>query len=305
VSIRHTSEEVRGQIYVPAINWLLYVAVVLLILGFESSSALAAAYGIAVTGTMAATTVLAGVVTRRLWGWASWKTAGVVVPLLAIDVAFFGSNLLKVHHGGWFPLLLGGALFVLMTTWDRGRAMVTEERQQMEGPLQPFVRSLDHQTPPVARVPGMAVYLNASPDTAPLALRFNVHHNHVRHANIVVFRAVTADVPHVPDAGRVSVDDLGDPADGITLVTGTFGFRDTPNVPEALVLAIGQSSELGRLDECTYFLSRITIHPSPDGGLPRWRKHLFVALARNASSPVEYFQLPDEQVISIGSHIEV
>src|SRR3954468_10711592 len=142
VMIFHTSERVRGQIYVPAINWLLYVAVILLVLGFETSSALAAAYGIAVTGTMAATTILAYLVSRRLWGWSARRAALVVVPLLAIDLAFFGSNLLKVHHGGWFPLLLGGALFLLMTTWDRGRAVVTQKRIADEGPLQPFVTSL-------------------------------------------------------------------------------------------------------------------------------------------------------------------
>ncbi len=308
VTIFHTSEQVRGQIYAPAINWLLYVAVVLLVLGFETSSALAAAYGIAVTGTMAATTVLAYVVTRRLWGWSGRRSALVVVPLLTIDLAFFGSNLLKVHHGGWFPLLLGGGLFVLMTTWDRGRAVVTQKRIAEEGPLQPFVTALDHQTPPIERVPGMAVYLNASDVTTPLALRHNVRHNHVRHEHIVIFRAVTADVPHVERAKRVQVDDLGHPADGVTLVTGHFGFRDVPNVPDALALAATMSPELkdGKLDEATYFLSKVTIHPSDEGSmLWRWRKRLFAALARNASSPAEYFGLPEDQVIALGSQIEV
>ena len=150
---------------------------------------------------MAATTVLAYVVTRRLWGWSGRRSALVVAPLLAIDLAFFGSNLLKVHHGGWFPLLLGGGLFVLMTTWDRGRAVVTQKRIAEEGPLQPFVTALDHQTPPIERVPGMAVYLNASDVTTPLALRHNVRHNHVRHEHIVIFRAVTDDVPHVGAGG--------------------------------------------------------------------------------------------------------
>jgi KUP system potassium uptake protein len=167
------------------------------------------------------------------------------------------------------------------------------------------VAALELQEPPVEQVPGMAVYLSASDVTTPLALRHNVRHNHVRHEHIVIFRAVTADVPHVEREKRVTVDDLGHPADGVTLVTGHFGFRDTPNVPDALELAATISPELGDLHEATYFLSRVTIHPADGGGLWTWRKRLFAALARNASSPAEYFCLPEDQVIALGSQIEV
>ena len=305
MSIRHTSEQIRGQVYLPSINWLLYVAIVGVVLGFGSSASLAAAYGIAVTGTMATTSVLAYIVTRRLWRWSAWRSLLVVVPLLAIDLAFFSSNLLKVRHGGWFPLLLGGALFVLMMTWDRGRAVVTEKRVDEEGPLREFIASLDRQTPPLQRVPGTAVYLHARNDTTPLALRINVERNHIRHEQIVILRAKTLTVPHVHDHERVAIDELGDPSDRVVLIDARFGFRDIPDVPAALRLAVSQTPELHNLDDATYFLTRITIRPTKKGGMAKWRKQLFSALARNASSPAEYFQLPEDQVVGLGSQILV
>jgi KUP system potassium uptake protein len=303
MSIRHTSEDVRGQIYLPAINWLLYVAIVGIVLGFGSSASLAAAYGIAVTGTMGTTSVLAYIVARRLWRWPTWLALLVVGPLLAIDLTFFGSNLLKVHHGGWFPLLLGGALFVLMRTWNRGRKTVTERRIAEEGPLREFITRLGRYTPPLQTVPGTAIYLTSSTDTTPLALRINVEHNHIRHEQIVIFRAEILDVPHVSDDQRCAIDDLEDPTDRIVLVTARFGYRDRPDVPAALRLAASQTHELRNLDDATYFLSRITIRPARRGGMAMWRKRLFSALARSASSPTEYFQLPDDQVVALGSQI--
>jgi KUP system potassium uptake protein len=305
MSIRHTSEEIRGQVYLPGVNWLLYVAIVGVVLGFGSSASLAAAYGIAVTGTMTTTSVLAYVVTRRLWRWPAWLGLLVVVPLLAIDVAFFSSNLLKVRHGGWFPLLLGGALFVLMMTWNRGRKVVTEKRVAEEGPLREFIAGLDGRQPPLQRVPGTAVYLHARNDTTPLALRINVERNHIRHEQIVVLQAKTLSVPHVPERERLVIHGLGDLADGIVLIDACFGFRDMPNVPAALQLAASQTDELRAFDEATYFLSRITIRPAKRGGMAKWRKQLFSALARNASSPAEYFQLPEGDVVSLGAQILV
>jgi KUP system potassium uptake protein len=303
MSIHHTSEEVRGQIYVPALNWLLYVAIVGIVLGFGSSASLAAAYGIAVTGTMAVTSVLAYIVTRHLWGWPTWLGLAVVAPLLAIDLAFFASNLLKVHHGGWFPLLLGGALFVLMMTWDRGRRVVTAKRTGVEGPLREFLAGLRGRTPPVATVPGTAIYLHSRTDTAPLALRLNAERNHVRHEQIVIFRADILDVPHVGDDRPVAVDNLGDPNDRIVRVSARFGYRDRPDVPAALRLADERTRELRNLDDCTYFLSRITVRPARRGGMAMWRKRLFSVLAHNASSPVEYFQLPEDEVVAVGCQI--
>jgi KUP system potassium uptake protein len=305
MTIRHTSEEIRGQMYVPAINWLLYLTVTLLVLGFGSSAALAGAYGVAVTGTMAVTTVLAYVVTRRRWGWSAGRAALVVVPLLVIDLAFFGSNLLKIRHGGWFPLLVGSALFVVMLTWDRGRAILTRKRTAAERPLRDFIASLNDQTPPVLRAPGTAVYLNARTDTTPLALRYNVRYNHVRHEHVVIFRAAVLDIPHVRDHDRVRVDDLGDPSDNVTLVTGRFGYRERTDVPAALAIARERSPELDKLGEPTYFLSRMIILPGPGKDMAMWRKQLFAALARNAASPSVYFGLPHAQVVSIDGVFEI
>jgi KUP system potassium uptake protein len=303
MSIRHTSEEIRGQIYLPAVNTLLYVTIVGVVLGFGSSASLAAAYGIAVTGTMAVTSVLAYIVVRRLLRWPTWLGLAVVVPLLAIDLAFFGSNLLKVDHGGWFPLLLGGALFVLMMTWDRGRRVVTAKRTAEEGPLREFVAGLDQHTLAVQTVPGTAIYLHARTDTAPLALRLNAERNHVRHKQIVIFRVAILDVPHAGDDRHIAIDRLGERGDRIVLVTARFGYRDRPDVPAALRLAVSRTPELRDLSDPTYFLSRITIRPGRRGGMATWRKRLFSALARNASSPTEYFWLPADDVVVFGTQI--
>jgi KUP system potassium uptake protein len=303
LEIRHTSEEVRGQIYLPAINWLLYVTIVGVVLGFGSSARLAAAYGIAVTGTMATTSVLLYIVTRRLWRWPTWLALLVITPLLALDLAFFAANLLKVHHGGWFPLLLGGALFVLMRTWERGRDAVTKKRIEEEGPLRDFVRGLAQLAPPLLTVPGTAVYPTSRIDTTPLALRINVEHNHIRHQQIVIFHAAIRDVPHVRRDQRVEIDNLGDPADRVLLVTAQFGYSDRPDVPDALRRAALQTHELDNLDDATYFLSRILIRPTRRPGMAYWRKRIFSALARNASSPADYFRLPPDRVVALGSQI--
>jgi KUP system potassium uptake protein len=303
LEIRHTSEQVRGQIYLPAVNWLLYVAIVGVVLGFGSSASLAAAYGIAVTGTMATTSVLLYVVTRRLWRWSTWLALLVIAPLLAIDLTFFAANLLKVHHGGWFPLLLGGALFVLMRTWNRGGEVVTRKRLAEEGPLREFVARLDQHEPPVQIVPGTAIYLSSETDMTPLALRINVERNHIRHEQVVIFHASILDVPHIRGEQRVDVDNLGDPGDRIVLVTARFGYGDRPDVPAALRQAASHTPELEHLDEATYFLSRILIRPTRRGGMAFWRKRLFSALARNASSPAEYFRLPADRVVLLGTAI--
>jgi KUP system potassium uptake protein len=302
MTIRHTSDQVRGQIYVPIINWLLFLAVLLLVIGFGSSVSLAAAYGIAVTGTMAATTVLAYVVTRRVWNWPAWQAALVVIPFLAIDLAFFSSNLLKIHHGGWFPLLVAAMLYVLMTTWDRGRALITERRTAKEGPLREYIANLD---PRLLRAPGTAIYLNASAETTPLALQHNIERNHLRHEHVIIVRVVTLEVPHVADDAGVTIDDLGDPDDRITLVTGSAGFRDSPDVPAMLRTAAEMSPEIGDLEHPTYYLSRITIRPCPDGHMAMWRKQLFAGLAKNAANPAEFFSLPPDDVASIGSSIDL
>jgi KUP system potassium uptake protein len=303
LEIRHTSEQVRGQIYLPAVNWLLYVVIVGIVLGFGSSASLAAAYGIAVTGTMTTTSILVYVVTRRLWRWPTWLAVLVITPLLAIDLTFFAANLLKVRHGGWFPLLVGGALFVLMRTWDRGQEAVTKKRLAEDGPLRDFITRLVQHEPPVRTVPGTAIYFASSTDTTPLALRINVERNHIRHEQVVIFHAAILDVPHIRGDRRVDVDNLGDPGDRIVLVTARFGYRDRPDAPTALRRAAGNTPELERLDDATYFVSRILVRPKRRAGMAFWRKRLFSALARNASSPAEYFQLPTQQVVLLGTAI--
>jgi len=303
--IEHTSSELRGQIYLPTANWLLYLAIVGVVLGFGSSAALASAYGIAVTGTMATTTALLYVVTRRRWRWPPWQSLLVTMPLLAVDLLFFSANVLKVRHGGWFPLLVGAALFGLMLTWRRGREIVTRRRLVEEGSLRTFVAQLDEQMPPLERVPGTAIYLHASEKTTPLALRLNVEHNHIRHDQIVVVHATTLRVPYVAEHERIRVDDLGSATDGVVLVSARFGYRERPDIPAALSLAVGRSGELHGLDDPTYFLSRIYIRPTEHGGMALWRKKLFSFLARNASSPAEFFRLPDDSVVSVGANIRI
>ena len=305
LTIRHTSEREMGQIYVPSVNWLLFVAIVGLVLGFGSSSHLASAYGIAVTGTLVIDTVLFFVVVRTRWGRPLWMVLLGGAAFLTVDLAFFSANLPKVPHGGWFPLITGLTVFVVLMTWRRGRAIVTDKREEEEGPLQAFIDYLHETDDPPQRVPGTAVFLNASAETTPLALRYNVEHNRVLHEHVVIFRAETVPTPHVADKERISIDSLKYENDGIVLVEAKFGFGDTPNVPEALRLAVKHGLECD-IERPSYFLSRITIEPARrGGGMAMWRKRLFTALSRNAASPAVYFGLPDGRVVSLGTTIHV
>jgi KUP system potassium uptake protein len=304
LTIRQTSERAIGQIYVPAVNWSLFVAIVALVIGFGSSSALASAYGIAVTGTLAIDTVLFFVVVRVLWRKPLWLVVAGAVGFLVVDLAFFAANIPKVVSGGWFPLAIGAGLFVLMMTWRRGREIVTANRIEEEGPLQAFVSALHGAPDPPVRVPGTAVFLNASGATTPLALRYNVEHNHVLHEHTVIFTAETVGVPHVAVADRLTVDDLLFPNDGISLVTARFGFSDEPDIPSALRLSREQGLDVD-VDAASYFLSRITINVTRAKGMARWRKHLFKGISRNAASPVAYFSLPEDRVVALGSSIDV
>ena len=304
LTIRHTSERAIGQIYLPAVNWSLFVGIVFLVVGFGSSSALASAYGIAVTGTLAIDTVLFFVVVRMLWRKPLWLALTGVVGFLFVDLAFLAANLPKVLSGGWFPLAIGVALFVVLMTWRRGRDIVTRNRIEEEGSLQEFVTALDESPDPPMRVPGTAIFLHAVGDTTPLALRYNVEHNHVLHEHVVIFTAETEGVPHVPEDERVEVDDLLIPYDGVSHVTARFGFQDDPDIPKALRLAREDGLEID-VDHASYFLSRITINPTRAQGMARWRKQLFKGMSRNSASPVSYFRLPEDRVVSLGSSIDL
>jgi KUP system potassium uptake protein len=304
MTIRHTSDREIGQIYVPAINWGLFVAIVALVIGFGSSTALASAYGIAVTGTLAIDTVLFFVVVRVLWAKPLWVVIAGSAAFLFVDLAFFGANIPKVVKGGWVPLVIALGVFVVLMTWRRGRELVTRERVEEEGSLRDFVLGLAASDNPPVRVPGTAIFLNPNSAMTPLALRYNVEHNRVLHAHVVVLTAETVRVPHVAEEDRIELDDLIIPDDGIVLVTARFGFQDRPDVPGALRLAKERGELDIDIDSATYFLSRVTLAPTDAPGMARWRKRLFSAISRNSGDRASYFGLPEERVVSFGSAIE-
>jgi KUP system potassium uptake protein len=304
--IQYTSEELMGQIYVPWINWLLLAAVLTLVLAFRTSAALAYAYGTAVTGTITITTLLFFYYARHRWRWPLWIVLAGGGVLIAIDLLFFAANLTKLTHGAWFPLLIGIIVFTIFTTWQRGRELVTLERVREEGPLPEFIAQLHAMKPPLHRVPGTAIFLNRGKATAPLALRANVEHNEILHKEVLILSVETKPVPHITDAERLQIDDLGYKDDRIIHVTARFGYMDQTNVPGLLPLIRGAILE-GPLDEdrLSYFVSRIELVQGHAPGMSRWRKHLFIATSRITADAAEYFQLPREQTVIMGARIEL
>jgi KUP system potassium uptake protein len=306
--IHYTSETIMGQIYIPWINWLLLVSVLTLVLAFRSSAALAYAYGTAVTGTITITTLLFFYYARHQWRWPLWivLTGGGV--LLVIDLLFFAANLTKLTHGAWFPLLIGLAAFTVFTTWQRGRELVTQERIREEGPLPAFIDQLHAMKPPLHRVPGTAIFLNRGKATAPLAMRANVGHNEILHQHVVILSIETTPAPHVPAEERLQIDDLGYKDDRISYVAARFGYMDKTNVPDLLPLirAAAEAAD-NRIDEdnLSYFVSRIELVPGQTPGMSRWRKRLFIATSRITADAAEYFQLPRERTVIMGSRIEL
>jgi KUP system potassium uptake protein len=307
LTIRQTSEREVGQIYVPAINLTLFIAVVAIVIGFGSSVALASAYGVAVTGTFILNTILFLAVARLLWHKPRRLIALGAVVFLIVELAFFAANLTKVAHGGWLPLAIAFAVFTVLTTWRKGRDIVTANRSREEGSLREFIDELDGRDFPVQRVPGTAVFLNANPHTTPLALRANVEHNHVLHERVIIVSIETERVPHVSSADRLVADHLGHPTDGITALTARFGFQDEPNIPATLRLAAQQDLLEATIDvdQASYFLSQITIVPADAPGLSSWRKRLFLTMAHNAANPAGYFGLPDARTVTMGERIDL
>jgi KUP system potassium uptake protein len=304
--IAHTSQERVGQIYVPWINWALLVSVLALVLTFKSSAALAFAFGMAVTGTITITTLLFFYIARYQWRKPWWLVASGAAVLLTVDLLFFAANLTKLVHGAWLPLLIGIAVFTVLITWQRGRELVTQLRLRDEGPLQAFIDDLHARKPPLPRVPGTAVFLNRGKDTAPLALRANVEHNHILHQTVLILSIETVPVPHVAPADRLTVDDLGYQDDRIIHVTARFGYMDEANVP-ALLPLIGEADiEMPlRVGTVSYFLSTIDLRRGSTPGMSRWRKRLFVATSRLTADAAEYFRLPREDTVIMGSRIEL
>jgi KUP system potassium uptake protein len=304
--IAHTSESHIGQIYVPWINWLLMVSVLTLVFAFRSSTALAYAYGIAVTCTITITTLLFFYAARAKWGTPRWLAGIGATVLMLVDLLFVAANLTKFVHGGWLPLLIGITAFTIMTTWQRGREIVTAERARAEGSLREFVESLRDGSAGTDIVPGTAVFLNRGDTTAPLAMRANAVHNHVRHAHAVILSIEVEPVPRVSPQARLVVSDLGYSDDGISHVTAKFGYMETPLVPQALS-ALDPGATEGRLnfDEASYFLSKIELQRGPEKTMADWRKRLFIATSHITADAAEYFGLPRDRTVIMGSHIEV
>jgi KUP system potassium uptake protein len=304
LTIRHTSRQEGGQIYVPAVNWLLFGGVLLLMLLFRSSGKLATAYGLAVTGTFLLTTTLFLILAGSSWHWAPWKLVAFAVVFGGLELIFFAANLSKIRHGGWLPLLLAVAITVVMLTWQRGRSIVTQRRIALEGPLHNFVEKM--RADPLPRVTGTAVFPHPTKETTPLALRANVEFNHVRHDHVVIVSVMTENLPHIPVGQRVTIDDLGYQDDAISHLTIRLGFQDEQDIPAMLRYANRTHAELDfEPDELSYFLSRISIERGSSPVMATWRKRLFIGLAHNAATPAAYFKLPDDRTVVMGSRLEL
>ena len=306
VRIRQTSEHEGGQVFLPAVNAILFVGVLVVMLAFQSSSRLATAYGVSVTGALVIDTALLLIVAPMLWHWKPWQIVIAGVAFGGLEVTFLAGNLSKVLHGGWLPLLIAAVVFTVMTTWRRGREIVSRNRRVKEGPLDEFIDALAARGVP--RVPGTAVFPHPGKDSTPLAMRANVEHNHVLHQGVIVVSASAANVPHVPGNERVTVDNLGSADDGIQHVAVRYGFSDEPDLPAALQAAAAAGlfePGTGDLATASYFLSRGTIARTRNPGMARWRKALFIGLAHNAADPSVYFGLPPERTVTMGGTVDL
>ncbi|RJY08351.1 potassium transporter Kup [Aurantiacibacter aquimixticola] len=298
LSIRHTSDEHSGQIYIPVVNWALMVAVILLVLTFQNSSNLASAYGIAVTGAVTIDTLLMAVLFIGVWKWPKWIAIPVVLVFLIVDGAYFAANLTKVPDGGWFPLLVGAVAFTILTTWSKGRKLMRARMTEMGLPLDIFAKSARTST---ARVPGTAIFMNSGSSGTPSALLHNIKHNKVLHERIVVLTVQIAEVPYVEEENRCEIMELGD---GFFRVILHYGFMQETDVPAAL-----QRKEMcgGPFDmmKTSFFLSRQTLLTAEKPGMAVWREKLFAWMMRNAATPMEFFQLPTNRVVELGSQVEI
>jgi KUP system potassium uptake protein len=299
LEIRHTSEAHYGQIYMPRVNSFLLMGVLLLVALFRSSSALASAYGIAVTGTMVVTGMMAFIVIWKVWNWPAVGAAALMAPFVLIDLTFLGANLLKVIEGGWVPLAFGGLVMVVMYTWRRGSRLLFEKTRRQEIPLNDLVRMLEKKPP--LRVPGTAVFLTSTPDSAPTALMHSLKHYKVLHEHNVILTIESEHTPRVEPSERVAIEEVGQT---FTRVALRFGFMETPNVPRALAIArkLGWSFDIM---STSFFLSRRALKPAARSGMPRWQDRLFIMLARMANDATDYFQIPTGRVIEVGTQVTI
>jgi KUP system potassium uptake protein len=297
--IRHTSAQQAGQIYMPRINALLLLGVLLLVGLFRSSSALASAYGIAVSGTMVVTGMMAFVVIWRMWRWSPLAAAALIVPFILIDVTFLSANMLKVVEGGWVPLALGGIVMLVMYTWRRGSRFLFEKTRRLETPLDDLVRMLERKPP--QRVPGTAVFLTSDPKSAPTALLHSLKHYRVLHEKNVILSVETTHTPRVEPTKRVRIEPVGSTFMRVLL---RFGYMESPNIPKAL----GYARKLGLqfdIMSTSFFLSRRALRPAPRSGMPRWQDRLFITLARSANDATDYFQIPTDRVVEVGTQVTI
>jgi KUP system potassium uptake protein len=301
LEILHTSSKEIGQIYVPFINWTLFVAVILLVLGFKSSDSLANAYGIAVSATMVIECALAMVVAHRLWKWPPVATVGVIGAMMLVDAAFFASNALKLLSGGWFPLLIGAGCYTLLITWKRGRLLLMRRMAEQGIPLEPFVESLSLSPP--QRVPGTAIFMTSSAETVPSAMLHNLKHNKVLHERVVFLTVVTHDVPVVPVEDRVQLKRM---KDGFWKAEAWYGFKEQPDIDEILnTCRLRYGLGFDAMDT-SFFLSHETIVANAERpGMSLWREHLFAWMSRNATRATDFFNIPTNRVVELGAHVDI
>jgi KUP system potassium uptake protein len=299
LEIRHTSAQLFGQIYMPRVNLVLLVGVLLLVILFRSSSALASAYVLAVATTEWTAGVLGLIVVWKQWRWAFWSAAALMVPLIFVDVVFISAALMKILDGAWVPVLFGGIVVLLMVTWRRGTRLLSLKTRRTEVPFEPLVKSLEKKPPHI--VPGTAIFLTSDPEYAPTALLHNLKHNKVLHEHNVVLTVITSDTPRVPEEDRVQIFGISPHFYRVVL---TFGYMETPNVPKALVLARKLGWQFDIMST-SFFLSRRALKPATRSGMPRWQDRLFIRLAHVADDATTFFHIPTERVVEIGTQVAV
>jgi KUP system potassium uptake protein len=299
LEVRHTSAQQAGQIYMPRVNGLLLIGVLLLVAVFRSSTAMASAYGIAVTGTMVVTAIMAFIVIWRMWRWSPLAAAALMVPFLLIDLTFLSANLLKVVEGGWVPLAIGGLVMLLMYTWRRGTRILFAKTRRLETPLDDLVRILEKKPP--QRVPGTAVFLTSDPKSAPTALLHSLKHYKVLHEKNVILSVETTHTPRVDSDKRVRIEPIGSTFLRVLL---RFGYMETPNIPRALAIARRLGWQFDIMST-SFFLSRRSLRPATHSGMPRWQDRLFITLAHSANDATDYFQIPTDRVVEVGTQVTV
>ncbi|WP_087666321.1 potassium transporter Kup [Caballeronia humi] len=300
MKILHTSELAIGQIYIPLVNWMLLFIILCIVIGFKSSENLAAAYGLAVTATMIVTTMLASVVMTKLWGWNKAVVTGIISVFFLVDLGFFGASLLKIEQGGWLPLCIGGALFFLLMTWYKGR-MIVKDRTAADGiPLMPFLQGLLAHPP--HRVSGTAIYLTGSDSLVPVSLLHNLKHNKVLHERTIFLNFVTRDIPYVDDSERLDVKDI---SGGLFLVKAAYGFNETPDVKAVLEQISRTHAMTFELMDTSFFMARETVVPTELPGMSVWRERVFAWMHQNAAKPTDFFSIPANRVVELGTKIEI